>query len=286
MPNTDLPREQAVGSATAGGGQQECIVCHTACPVPTPQESAETLDDELVRLAAMTRQNPADEDEEWLYARDAFVLMQDVYASENGTAKHPAMVVNCALRMEGLADDLTHAAKGESKGLCWHIHCLTELVLFDAECCRDKWTDEELDQPPTYKQRPEATFAECDTWDKPPLEELAALAELLAQDSATESEWSIWRDQRDTFLKFYGGFCRPGLHPAVADYYAREMSRWISTMCRYASWGDHSKRMHERAERLLWEIVDDAADSMYGHDAADMEYTSVDPSAAVMTRGS
>ena len=255
----------------------QCSVCGTACPVPTSVEPAETLDEELKRLlGGLSDLADSDCHEAWPDTRDALLGIHEVYDAECGPSRHPAIVAQCVLRMEGLAHDLADLASADNGGPCRDIHCLTEFVLADVEDRRFwEWDNEELKAPPSYPQREGARFAECESWDMPTAgEKLSALAELIAQCFATESEGAMWRDARDRFLRYYNGYRTPGLHPAVARHYARSMSDLMGVMCRYRSRGEDADKLHDLAESLLWMVVDDATEEMYGHDATDMEMVS------------
>ena len=62
------------------------------------------------------------------------------------------------------------------------------------------------------------------------------------------------------------------LEPAIAHYYTNEMIRCITDMLRHAITPEPARALHHRAQKLLWEIEDDAEYEMYCHDVASFEY--------------
>ena len=221
--------------------------------------------EELPGLAARLRAAPERGPDDWLDARGHFLAIHDVYAAECGEDKglHPALVLHCAWRMESFAQDLRDLRPGDAdeglRDLCMRILCGVESAVADGEHRRWAHTDDDLPEPSGVEQRDDASFEECGTWDMDNRRaQLAAVAELVAQDAATHQQGSIWVRSRDRFLRFYAGWRRPGLHPAVGWYYASEMSHCVDVMSRYAHHSDLSRKFHDRIQEMLWRTVEDA----------------------------
>ena len=234
-----------------------------------------TTDDELAGLAAQLATPPHGGTEDWVEARDAFTSMHDTYTATVAAGAHPAAIHYCAALLESRASDLEAATPDtakELKALCSNVLELAETVAFAAEHPLWAHEDTELRHPPPTPQRPGASFAEAAAWDMAPQDELDAIAELVAQDTAAAQQGLAWRSDRDRFLKYHAGFRIAGLNPAIAHYYTKEMIRCITDMLRHTITPEPARALHHRAQKLLWEIEDDAEYEMYCHDAASFEY--------------
>ena len=237
-----------------------------------------TTDEQLADLVAQLGDDSSGSGACYHAARGAFTTIHTVYSMACSSDAHPAIIRRCALLLETLADDLAYEASSLAAGdaedalalLCGEILAMSESLVLDAEhsvwMCDDDW----LADPPHQEQRGGATLDESDGWDMPAKEQLAALTELLAQDSAIDGQWLCWRWEQERFMKYYFGFRNPKLHPAVAHHCARRMCRHVGGMARYGLRTETSKKFHERAKALLWEIVEDACADMYAHDETDV----------------
>ena len=203
----------------------------------------------VVATRALNDYEPTDGDPaHWCQSRSEYLHHFAEYLKPD---THPAMGRFHARRMALAADSMMGEGPDEMEDVCAELANEAEGELEAADYAASSAEDDDLPDPTTYPQRPDASYDDFEDHGEYPDEiaELRAMAEVLAQDAIAEGESDQWREARDEFLRYLEAYAKPDIHPAMAKHYAWRLVLCGSSLSQHS--GPEGDHLYGRMDKTL-----------------------------------